>query len=35
MLQNAFSFIRQKSIDTAVVTEQTTEAFDRKLIGDI
>ena len=28
-----FSFFRQKSIDTAVVTEQTSEAFDWKLIG--
>ena len=26
--ENTFSFFRQKSINTAVVTEQTTEAFD-------
>ena len=31
--ENTFSFFRQKSINTAVVTEQTTEAFDWKLIG--
>ena len=32
-LENTFSFFRQKSIDMAVVTEQTTEAFDWELIG--
>ena len=31
--ENTFSFFRQKSINRAVVTEQTTEAFDWKLIG--
>ena len=31
--ENTFSFSMQKSINTAVVTEQTTEAFDWKLIG--
>ena len=30
---NTFSFFRQKSIYMAVVTEQTTETFDWKLIG--
>ena len=33
MLRNTFSFSKQKSINTAVVTEQATEAFDLKLIG--
>ena len=28
--ENTFSFFRQKSINTAVVTEKTTEAFDWK-----
>ena len=31
--ENTFSFVRLKSISTAAVTEQTTEAFDWKLIG--
>ena len=31
--ENTFSFFRQKSINTAAVTEQTTEAFDWRLIG--
>ena len=31
--ENTFSFFRQKSINMAAVTEQTTEAFDWKLIG--
>ena len=33
MLGKTVSLFRQKSINTAVVTEQTTEAFDWKLIG--
>ena len=32
-LENTFSFFRPISINTAVVIEQTTEAFDWKLIG--
>ena len=31
--ENTFSFFRLKSVNTAAVTEQTTEAFDWKLIG--
>ena len=31
--ENTFSFFRQKPINMAAVTEQTTEAFDWKLIG--
>ena len=31
--KNTFSFFRQKSINMAVATELTTEAFDWKLIG--
>ena len=31
--ENTFSFFRQKSINMAAVTEQTTEAFDWQLIG--
>ena len=31
--EHIFIFLRQKSVSTAVVTEQTTEAFDWKLIG--
>ena len=33
MLENTFSFFRQKSMNMAAVTEQTTDAFDWKLIG--
>ena len=31
--EKTFSFFRQKSVDMVAVTEQTTEAFDWKLIG--
>ena len=28
MLEKTFSFVKQKSINTEEITEQTTEAFD-------
>ena len=31
--EKTFSFFKQKSINTAGVTEETTEAFDWKFIG--